>query len=169
MILKSKKINNFSGFIMILLIIFLFFTIISIISFLSKLYYAKKNLLNKSWNEPYLLSKNIDKPQINLNKPNSSLDKTPKTFNKVNEESSVLTRKVNGIDIEFKFLGYAHDIDAKGNTNVIYEDVDKNFRLTCYVNVESGQQLEESLYQRLPKENEWKLLKLEYFPFKKNI
>ncbi|MDO7983731.1 hypothetical protein [Candidatus Phytoplasma fabacearum] len=168
MILKTKKINNFSGFIMILLIIFLFFTVISIISFLSKLYYAKKNLLNKSWNESYL-SKNIDTPQTKLNEPELSLDKTPKTFNKVNEESPFLTRKVNGIDIEFKFLGYAHDIDSKGNTNIIYEDVDKNFRLTCYVNVESGQQLEESLYQRLPKENEWKVLKIDYFPFKKNV
>ncbi|MDO8054002.1 hypothetical protein OC707_00830 ['Opuntia sp.' phytoplasma] len=42
MILKSKKINHFSGFIVVLLIIFLFFAIISVINFVSKLYYAKK-------------------------------------------------------------------------------------------------------------------------------
>ncbi|MDV3166296.1 MAG: hypothetical protein Q8807_01280 ['Waltheria sp.' little leaf phytoplasma] len=167
MILKSKKINHFSGFIVILLIIFLFFAIISVLDFVSKLYYAKKNFLNKSSNESYL-SKHIDKPQTNLDKTDESVDKNFKNLNKVNE-SSILIRKINGIDIEFKFLGYVNKIDAKGNTNIMYEDVDKNFRLNCYVNVETGQELEESLYQNLPQENKWKLLKIEYFSVKKNI
>lgn len=48
MILKSKKINHLSGFILFLLIIFLFFTLISIITFAFKLYNSRQSLNNYS-------------------------------------------------------------------------------------------------------------------------
>ncbi|MDV3188232.1 MAG: hypothetical protein Q8834_00080 [Candidatus Phytoplasma australasiaticum] len=88
MILKSKKINHLSGFILFLLIIFLFFTLISIITFAFKLYKTRQSLNNYS-NESYL-SKYIDKPKKNIEN---------------NNIPTSLFRKINGIDIEFKFLG----------------------------------------------------------------
>ncbi|MDO8029918.1 hypothetical protein OC709_00060 ['Planchonia careya' phytoplasma] len=149
MILKSKKINHLSSFILFLLIIFLFFTLISIITFAFKLYNSKKSLNNYS-NESYL-SKYIDKPKKNIENTN-----TPTS----------LLRKINGIDIEFKFLGYLDDIDEKGNINIIYEGSDENLRLKCYINFNTKQHLEESVYQRLPGD-EWKLVKMDYFPVNK--
>ncbi|MDV3157247.1 MAG: hypothetical protein Q8889_00450 [Candidatus Phytoplasma australasiaticum] len=151
MILKSKKINHLSGFILFLLIIFLFFTLISIVTFAFKLYTNKKALNNYS-NESHL-SKYINKPQKNIE--NTSIPTN-------------LFRKINGIDIEFKFLGYLDGVDEKGNINIIYEGSDKNLRLKCYVNFNTKQHLEESVYQRSP-EGEWKSVKMDYFPVKKNI
>ncbi|MDV3143482.1 MAG: hypothetical protein Q8830_00240 [Candidatus Phytoplasma australasiaticum] len=152
MILKSKKINHLSGFILFLLIIFLFFTLISIITFAFKLYKTRQSLNNYS-NESYL-SKYIDKPKKNIEN---------------NNIPTSLFRKINGIDIEFKFLGYLDGVDEKGNINIIYEGSDANLRLKCYINFKTKQHLEESVYQRLPGD-EWHAVTMDYFPpVNKNI